>query len=157
LAPCFRVTLTAIVFGGLAGVASLVLHGPVPIVSGSLSALVRSSRGIDRSPLGWGVDKTIEVRCRTKVLEDHARWLVSKETVLILQAPIETLRFSVAVLRESGDIPPAVFVLHPKRENPIGDVRSPGLPLSPLQIQEHAQHLAMDYEVTQGRGGTLSC
>ncbi|MGD0918537.1 MAG: glycosyl transferase, partial [Thermodesulfobacteriota bacterium] len=78
---------------------------------------------------------------------DHARWLVSEETVLILQAPIETLRSPVAILRESGDIPPAVFVLHPKRENPIGDVRSPGVPLSPTQIQEHAQRLAMDHEV----------
>ena len=73
------------------------------------------------------------------------RWLMSEETVLILQAPIETLRFPVAVLRESGEIPPAVFVLHPKRENPIGDVRSPGVPLSPAQIQEHAQRLAMDH------------
>ena len=34
------VSLTTIVFAGLAGVASLVLHGPVPILSGSLSALV---------------------------------------------------------------------------------------------------------------------
>jgi cyclic beta-1,2-glucan synthetase len=82
-----------------------------------------------------------------RLLEDQARWLVSEETVLILQGPIETLRFPVAVLRESGDIPPAVFVLHPKRENPIGDVRSPGAPLSPAQIHEHAQRLAMDHEV----------
>ena len=67
--------------------------------------------------------------------EDHARWLVSNETVLILQGPIETLRFPVAVLRESGDIPPAVFVLHPKRENPIGDVRSSEVSFSPTQIR----------------------
>ena len=78
---------------------------------------------------------------------DHTRWLVSEEAVLILQAPIETLRFSAAVLRESGDIPPAVFVLHPKRENPIGDVRSPGAALTPAQIQERAQRLALDHEM----------
>jgi len=72
---------------------------------------------------------------------------VSEETVLILQAPIETLRFPAAALRESGDIPPAVFVLYPKRENPIGDLRSLGAPLSPAQIQEHAQRLAKDHEV----------
>src|SRR4030042_676537 len=34
------VTLTAILFGGLTGAASLVLHSPVPILSGSLSALL---------------------------------------------------------------------------------------------------------------------
>ncbi|MCJ7502129.1 MAG: hypothetical protein MUP80_03595, partial [Acidobacteriia bacterium] len=82
-----------------------------------------------------------------RLLEDHARWLVSEETVLILQAPIETLRFPVAVLRESGEIPPAVFVLHPKRQSLIGDVWSPGVPLSPAQIQEHAQRLATDHHV----------
>lgn len=134
------VTLTAILFGGLAGVASLVLHWPVPILSGSLSTLVSSLVGgfvgilfsvvwVRRSK--YGVER--------RLLEDHAGWLVSEETVLILQGPIETLRFPVAVLRESGDIPPAVFVLHPKRENPIGDVRSPGVPLSPAQIQEYCE------------------
>ena len=144
----FGVTLTAIVFGGLAGVASLVLHGPVPILSGSLSALVPIfAGGLIGALLGGVWIRRSKYGVERRLLEDHARWLVSKETVLILQAPIETLRFPVAVLRESGDIPPAVFVLHPKRENPIGDVRSPGVPLSPTQIQEHAQHLAMDHEV----------
>ena len=53
----------------------------------------------------------------------------------------------MALLLESGEIPPAVFVLHPKRESPIGDERSPGTPLSPAQIQEHAQRLATDHQV----------
>ena len=61
-----------------------------------------------------------------RLLEDHARWLVSGETVLILQAPIETLRIPMAVLLESGEIPPAVFVLHPRRESPAGEDWSPG-------------------------------
>src|SRR4030042_1566446 len=65
---------------------------------------------------------------------------------MVLHGPMGTRRFPSAVLRESGDIPPAVFVLHPKRENPIGEVRSLGVPLSPTQIQEHAEHLAMDHE-----------
>ncbi|MGA2532307.1 MAG: glucoamylase family protein [Candidatus Aminicenantales bacterium] len=141
-------TLTAILFGGLAGVASLVLHWPVPILSGSLSTLISIFVGgfigilfgtvwIRRSK--YGVER--------KLLEDHARWLVPEETVLILQAPIETVQFAVAVLRESRDIPPALFVLHPKRENPIGDVRSAGVPLPPTQVQEHAQRLAMIHEI----------
>jgi len=89
--------------------------------------------------------------------EDHARWLVSNETVLILQGPIETLRFPVAVLRESGDIPPAVFVLHPKRENPIGDVRSSGVPLSPTQIQEPVVLLAFTHELVHNKVNKPSC
>jgi cyclic beta-1,2-glucan synthetase len=142
------VTLTAIVFGGLAGVASLVLHGPVPILIGSLSALVPIFAGGSIGTLLGGVwIRRSKYGVERRLLEDHGHWLVPEETVLILQAPIERLRFPVVVLRESGDIPPAVFVLHPKRENPIGDMRSPGVPLSPTQIQEHAQHLAMDHEV----------
>ncbi|MDQ7842063.1 MAG: glucoamylase family protein, partial [bacterium] len=140
--------MTAIVFGGLAGVASLVLHWPAPILSGSLSTLVSIFAGGFIGTIFGGVwIRRSKYGVERRLLEDHARWLVSGETVLILQAPIETLRFPVAVLRESGDIPPAVFVLHPKRESPIGDVRSPGAPLSPAQIQEHAQRLAMDHKV----------
>ncbi|MBP1697908.1 MAG: glycosyltransferase 36, partial [Deltaproteobacteria bacterium] len=140
------VILTAIVFGGLAGVASLVLHGPAPILSGSLSALAPIfAGGLIGTLLGGVWIRRSKYGVERRLLEDHARWLVSEETVLVLQAPIETLRFPAAILRESGDIPPAVFVLHPERENPIGDVRSPGVPLSPAQIQEHAQRLAMDH------------
>jgi len=141
-------TLTAILFGGLAGVASLVLHWPVPILSGSLSTLVSIFVGGFIGTLFGGVwIRRSKYGVERRLLEDHARWLVSEEIVLILQAPVETLHFPVAVLRESGDILPAVFVLHPKRESPIGDVRSSGMPLSPAQIQEHAQRLAMDHEV----------
>ncbi len=144
----FGATLAFILFGVLAGVASIGLHWPEPILSGSLSALIPTLVGGFIGTLFAGVwIRRSKYGVERRLLEDHARWLVSEETVLILQAPIETLRFPVAVLRESGEIPPAVFVLHPKRENPIGDVRSPGVPLSPAQIQEHAQRLAMDHQV----------
>jgi cyclic beta-1,2-glucan synthetase len=140
--------LTAILFGGLAGVASLVLHWLVPILSGSPSTLVSIfAGGLIGTLFGGAWIRRSKYGVEPRLLADHARWLMSEETVLILQAPIETLRFPVAVLRESGDIPPAIFVLHPKRENPIGDVQRPGLPLSPTQIQEHVQRLAMDHEV----------
>ena len=144
----FGATLAFILCGVLAGVAFIGLHWPEPILSRGLSALISTLVGgfigilfaalwIRRSK--YGVER--------RLLEDHTRWLVSEETVLILQAPIETLRFPVAVLRGSGEIPPAVFVLHPKRRSLIGDVWSPGVPLSPEQIQEHAQRLATDHQV----------
>jgi len=144
----FGAILAFIPFGVLASVASLVLHWPVPILSGGLSALIPIlAGGLIGTLFGGVLIRRSKYGVERRLLEDHARWLVSEETVLILQAPIETLRFPVAVLRESGDIPPAVFVLHPKRENPIGDARSPGVPLAPTQIQEHAKRLAMDHEV----------
>jgi cyclic beta-1,2-glucan synthetase len=144
----FGVTTAFILFGVLAGVASLSLQWPEPILSGSLSALIPGLAGgfigilfsvawIRRSR--FGVER--------RLLKDHARWLVSEETVLILQAPIETLRFPVMVLRESDEIPPAIFVLHPKREDLIGEVESLESPLSAAQIQEYAERLAKDHQV----------
>ena len=140
--------LAAAVFGGLAETVSLVfhwaepnLHGLVPalipVVVGGLVGALFGAASIQRSK--YGVDR--------KLLEDHARWLVSEETVLILQAPIRTLRVPVALLRESGETPPAVFVLHPERERLVEDVRSPGVPLSPTQLQEHARRLALDHRL----------
>src|SRR4030067_1613764 len=79
------VTLTAILFGGLAGVASLVLHGPVPILSGSISALVPIfAGGLIGTLLGGVWIRRSKCGVDRKLLEDHARWLVSEETRLIL-------------------------------------------------------------------------
>ncbi len=80
------------------------------------------------------------------VLHDHARWLVSGESVLILQAPVESLPLPVAILRESSDIPPALFVMHPKRERRI-EARPPEVKLSPAQIIEHSRRHAREQQV----------
>ena len=146
------VTMAAILFGGFAGAASNILHWPASILSEPLSTLasilvgglvgtIFSAVWIRRSK--YGVER--------KLLESHARWLVSDETVLILQAPIEKLQLPAAVLREIGEIPPAVFVLHPKREGQIGDVQNVGEPFSPTQIRKHAELLAKDHQVDPER------
>jgi cyclic beta-1,2-glucan synthetase len=59
-----------------------------------------------------------------KLLKEQGRWLMSDETVLVLQAPVQTLHVAVSVLRESGDIPPAVFILHPLPAGPAGGAQS---------------------------------
>jgi len=80
------------------------------------------------------------------VLHDHARWLVSGEAVLILQAPVASLPLPVALLRESSDIPPALFIIHPKRERRI-EARPPEVKLSPAQILEHSRRHAREQQV----------
>jgi len=80
------------------------------------------------------------------VMHDHARWLVSGESVLILQAPVESLQLPVALLRESSDIPPALFVMHPRRER-RAEARSTGAKLSPAQVLEHARRHAGEQQV----------
>lgn len=56
----------------------------------------------------------------------------------------------MAVLLESGEIQPAVFILYPKRQSPNGEDWSPGTPITPSQLQEHAQRLATDHRSALG-------
>jgi cyclic beta-1,2-glucan synthetase len=132
-----------ILFGALVGTASMSLHWPGPApggvpaapvhgLLGGLVGILLSAAWIRRSR--YGVER--------KLLKDYARWLLFEETVLILQTPIETFRYAVTVLRESGEIPPAIFVLHPKRETLLGEVESLGPPLPTAQIREHAERIA---------------
>ena len=151
--PFFRrralgATLAAILFGGIGGIAAQLRHwsqslpgwrhttSPALILAcatiGALAALLwlRRSR--------YGVEPG--------VMRDHARWLVSGESVLILQAPVESLQRPVAMLRECGDIPPALFVMHPKRERRL-ESRGPEVKLSLSQLQEHAQRHAREQQM----------
>ncbi|HET6420668.1 MAG TPA: glucoamylase family protein [Geobacteraceae bacterium] len=136
-----RATLAAILFGGLAGVASLLFHLP----GGSLSILTIAggSTGI-LACLAW--IRRSRYGIEPGLMQDHARWLMPGETVLILQASIDTLQIPMAVLRESSDIPPAVFVMHPKRER-RNEVRGSSVMLSPPQVREHALRIAGDHQV----------
>jgi cyclic beta-1,2-glucan synthetase len=142
------VTLAAILIGGLTGFAFLIFHWSWLILSVTLSSLIPILAGGSLGALSgklwirrskYGIDR--------RLLESHARLLTAEETVLILQAPINTLLLPAAVLRESGETPPVVFVLNPKRESPIEEVTSPVVPLSPIQVQEHARRLALDHRV----------
>ena len=88
----FGATLAFILFGVLAGVAFIGLHWPKPILSEALPALISTLVGGFIGALFAGVwIRRSKYGVERRLLEDHARWLVSEETVLILQAPIETL------------------------------------------------------------------
>jgi len=151
--PLFRrralgATLAACLSAGVGGIAALLLDWfslfpgadrsiflaliLAPATIGALSALLWQRR------FRYGV--------AAEVLHEHARWLVSGESVLILQAPVESLQRPLALLRECGDIPPALFVLHPRAERRT-EVRGPEAKLSPAQILEHAQRHAGEQQV----------
>ena len=134
------VTVAACLSGCIGGVAGLFLHWPQPFSpSSSLTSILVSATIGATATLLWlrrsrhGVEPG--------VLRDHARWLVSGESVLILQATVDSLQRPVALLRDSGDSPPALFVMHPKRER-RHEMRRQTVKLSPLQILEHARRHA---------------
>jgi cyclic beta-1,2-glucan synthetase len=145
----FGAVLAFILFGALASVVSFNLGWPGPAVWGSTPIAVLVS-GLIGALLcvAWMQRSTFGVK--RGLIQDHARWLVSGESVLILQAPIEALRTPVAVLLESGEIQPAVFILYPKRDGPNREDWGPGTPITPAQLQEHAQRLATSHRLALG-------
>jgi len=143
----YGVTLAVILFCGFSGVASLVLHRLGLLPSGNLFTLTLFPAAASIGALAallWLRRSRFGVE--PGVMRDHARWLVSGESVLILQAPVESLQRPVAMMRESSDIPPALFVLHPKAERRL-EARGPAIKLSPTQIQEHARRHAGEQQV----------
>jgi cyclic beta-1,2-glucan synthetase len=85
-----------------------------------------------------------------QLINDHTRWLLSGESVLILQAPIEALHVPVAVLLKSGEIQPALFVLYPDRQKSNREEWNSLTPITSGQLREHAQRLAVSHGLALG-------
>jgi cyclic beta-1,2-glucan synthetase len=143
------VTLASVLSGGIGEIASLFMRWPPHDVRGN--SLVSLISVLACAVLGAVVAMLWMRRVRhgvaPGVMRDHSRWLVSGETVLILQAPVESLQSPVVLLRESGDPPPALFIMHPRREQRTRE-RGPDAKLSSAQIQEHAQRHAREQRVS---------
>ncbi len=75
------------------------------------------------------------------VIEAHSRRLMPGESVLIIQASINSLQRPIALLRENGEVHLALFVIHPRRERRARE-RVRVVKLSSAQIQEHARRHA---------------
>jgi cyclic beta-1,2-glucan synthetase len=144
----FMATTAFIFCGVIAEAAAMSLQWPVPIPVGNLSALLPGlAGGFTGILFSLALVRRSRFGVERRLLEDHARWLMSEETVLILRARIKTLRPPVAILRESDEIPPAIFFLHPKRRHLIREAESRESPLSGPQIQAYAERLAKDHQV----------
>ena len=151
--PFFRrrtlwVTLVASLFGGIGGLAALLRQWPqvLPVRNIPFSlALILACAAIGALAVFLRLRRS-RFGVESGVLRDHARWLVSGESVLILQADVESLQRSVALLRESCDIPPALFVMHPRYDRRVR-ARGPEVKLSQAQILVHAQRHAREQQV----------
>lgn len=139
----------ALLCGATAEMAISVFHGEkyIPLRNSPPSiALILVSAGIGALvALLWLRRSRYGVE--TGVIRNYAHWLVPGESVLILQASVESLQKPVAWLRESGDPPPALFIVHPKREWLV-EARGPEVKLSPEQIIEHSRRHAREQQVS---------
>jgi len=142
------VALAAIACAGIGALAALLLNGQKPFAAGGVSAylaLPLTTAAIGAlAALAWL--RSSRFRVEPGILRDHARWLMSGESALILQAPVDSLQGPVALLRESGDIPPALFVMHPRYEW-RAESRGTAVKLAPTEIREHAQRHAREQQV----------
>ena len=137
-----------VLFGCLAVIIPMILRSQAATPEWSSSTLFR---GLAGGAVGVAIGVAWFRRSRSGVdrelIRDHSRWLVSGESVLILQGPIGTLQAPMAALSENGEIPPAVFVLHPKNKSPFQEDWDTAAPLDPTQMQEHARYLAAEHQV----------
>jgi cyclic beta-1,2-glucan synthetase len=101
--------------------------------------------GMIGSLLGWVMVRRSQFGVDQRLLDVQASRLIAGETVLILQAPSAKQLAPVAMLREVGEVPPAVFILHPAHAGPGGDPWPHEPPANPAQLQDHAQRLAAEH------------
>jgi len=126
--------LTSLFPGNLPG---LVFTLPVGVILSivSVSVFMRCSR--------FGIEK--------RLLACHKRWLVSPETVVILQGPMEALNRPYTMLLESSEAPSAVFILHPPRGGDDDAGLNPCVePLNPARLQDNARRLAEGHQIDPG-------
>jgi cyclic beta-1,2-glucan synthetase len=144
----FWITLAVTLLGGMAAMLVLLPHWPKMIAFGTITPfqtliLTCATIGV-LAALQWLRHTSYCVD--QGIMHDQARWLLPGESVLILEAPVESLQRPMAMLREGEDVPPALFVMHPKRER-RAEERSLEVKLSPTQVLEHAQRHAKEQQV----------
>ena len=84
------------------------------------------------------------------VIEQQSSWLKTEESLLILQAPLQSLSSAVQILRDSIETEISIFALHPQRNFPEAPdlPRLTALPLP--QIRAHAVRLSKEHHVDMG-------
>ncbi|MCJ7567672.1 MAG: hypothetical protein MUO58_09040, partial [Anaerolineales bacterium] len=102
--------------------------------------------------IGWLASAKLVPSVSKSVREQQSSWLRSKESLLILQAPLQSLSSAVQTLRDSIETEISIFAIHPQRNFPEApDLRKlTALPLP--QIRAHAARLAKEHHVDI-RGG----
>jgi cyclic beta-1,2-glucan synthetase len=141
--------LMAALFASLAGAISVTWWPPARVISGGMAFLLSLLIGASAGAL-FGLLSMRRSRYGVphKLIDEQAHLLSPDETALIVQVPAGSLRPPLAVLRESGELPPATFALHPERQGPNGARQTPWSLMSMSQIQAYARRLAEDHRLT---------
>ncbi|HUS83545.1 MAG TPA: hypothetical protein VMX56_00250, partial [Anaerolineales bacterium] len=103
--------------------------------------------------IGWLASARLVPSVSKSVSEQQSSWLRSKESLLILQAPLRSLSTAIQTLRDSIETEISIFALHPQRNFPESPElhKLTALPLP--QIRAHAARLSKEHHVDI-RGGS---
>ncbi len=145
-----RAGLVAILCGGIGAIVCLFLHWLQLFTGGDIFifptvVLVCATIG---GVAVLALFRREKFGIKRSIMRNHARWLVSGESVVLLNVSVDQLPVAMALLRESGDTLPALFVLHASRERRV-EARGRVEKLSQPQILEHARRHAGEQEVDQ--------
>ncbi|MBK7260073.1 MAG: glycosyl transferase [Ignavibacteriae bacterium] len=145
--------LTVFVLFGATALAAL-LAGAWPLQHSWNTLLIPSVLcGVIGASLYLMWQRRTGARIGPSIIREHARWLVSGESVLILQVPFANMHVPVTLLTEFGEIPPALFIEYPDR---VGETKEAGRTvrslrsLSGTQLQEHARRLSVTHRLAPG-------
>ena len=145
-----RAALVAILWGGIGTIVCFFLHRLQFVSAGDIfifptTVLVSATIG---GLTALALFRREKFGVKRSIMRNHARWLVSEESVLIVNVPVVLLPVAMALLREIGDTPPALFVLRANRERRL-EARGQTEKLSQTQILEHARRHAREQQVDQ--------
>jgi len=139
---------TAAIAAALAGLLAWFAAGVLPThpATGLMALLSAAS-----AAAGFGIGSLLGRRwfpgVTLAVAAEHARWLAGEETLLIVQAPVQSLALALPVMREHGETEPAIFPLHPQHRLEASSAFQ-GLKAMPhSQLESTAERLAHEQRV----------
>jgi cyclic beta-1,2-glucan synthetase len=109
----------------------------IPLLAGGILGAVVGLIFYRRSQ--YGIDR--------RVLAGHALWLLNEESVLILQAPLHSFQNPQTIIRESGGVEPAMFLLYPYQAEKLAEEPEASALLPQAQLQQYARRLAQDHRL----------
>ncbi|MCX6356791.1 MAG: glycosyl transferase, partial [Candidatus Aureabacteria bacterium] len=136
--------VSGLLCGALAGIGMVRLP---ELFSGVAGYSVLSMPFLAGGLIGWFSIRRFGFSVDEKLVENHARWLMADETVVIVHDSPEAVSRAISILRGIGESSPAIFTI---RERPAGAVDSEpvhGEPLAAAQLQRYARRLASTHRV----------
>jgi cyclic beta-1,2-glucan synthetase len=138
--------ILGLILGVSAGVLLILAKGTQWTFSDSLFLSVMGLLGGLQGGLSGGIlFRVFRLGIDERLVERTLRFLVSGETVVIVQTFPESMDNVFHVLQDYGESQPSIFVIHPERVITPDRERLQAEPLPTIELKEHAKNLAASH------------